>query len=107
VNEEYVDFSARNIWSALQHAMRSVLNPARHSNFLEQILSLSDDERLNLSKTHLVAPGSWLALRVSGRVVLPMVVNAGSFLQMKGFDWMEDNFTHLQFVQALPTIYSA
>jgi hypothetical protein len=107
VNEEYVEFSARNIWSALQHAMRSVLNHARHSNYLEQILSLSGDERLKVSKRHLDALGSWLALRVSGRVVLPMVVNAGSFLQMKGFDWMEDNLTHKQFLQALPSIYSA
>jgi len=107
VNEEYVEFSARNIWSALQHAMRSVLNHARHSSYLEQILSLSRDERLKVSKRHLDALGSWLALRVSGRVVLPMVVNAGSFLQMKGFDWMEDNLTHKQFLQALPSIYSA
>jgi hypothetical protein len=36
-----------------------------------------------------------------------MIVNAGSFLQMKGFDWMEDNLTHRQFLQALPSIYSA
>jgi hypothetical protein len=107
VNEEYVEFSARNIWSALQHAMRSVLNHARHSNYLEQILCLSEDQRSKVSRRHLDALGSWLALRVSGRVVLPMVVNAGSFLQMRGFDWMEDNLTHRQFLQALPTIYSA
>jgi hypothetical protein len=107
VNEEYVEFSARNIWSALQHALRSVLNHARHSNYLEQILCLSDDQRSKVSRRHLDALGSWLALRVSGRVVLPMIVNAGSFLQMRGFDWMEDNLTHRQFVQALPNIYSA
>ncbi|KAJ4989675.1 hypothetical protein SVAN01_04892 [Stagonosporopsis vannaccii] len=106
-NEEYVEFSARNIWSALQHAMRSVLNHARHSNYLESILNLSDDERLEVSKRHLDALGSWLAMRVCSRVILPMVVNAGSFLQMKGFDWMEDNLTHKQFLQALPSIYSA
>ncbi|OAG13564.1 hypothetical protein CC77DRAFT_1067776 [Alternaria alternata] len=107
VNEEYVEFSARNIWSALQHAMRSVSNHARHSNYLEQVLCLSREERSKVSKRHLDALGSWLALRVSGRVLLPMIVNAGSFLQMKGFDWMEDNLTHRQFLQALPSIYSA
>lgn len=107
VNEEYVEFSARNIWSALQHAMRSVSNHARHSNYLEHVLCPSREERSKVSKRHLDALGSWLALRVSGRVLLPMIVNAGSFLQMKGFDWMEDNLTHRQFLQALPSIYSA
>jgi hypothetical protein len=107
VNEEYVEFSARNIWSALQHAMRSVSNHARHSNYLEQVLCLSREERSKVSKRHLDALGSWLALRISGRVLLPMIVNGGSFLQMKGFDWMEDNLTHRQFLQALPSIYSA
>ena len=107
VNEEYVEFSARNIWSALQHAMRSVLNHSRHNKYIQQILGLSHEERSGVSKRHLDAIGSWLALRASGRVVLPMVVNAGSFLQMKGFDWMEDNLTHKQFLQALPSIYSA
>jgi hypothetical protein len=87
VNEEYVEFSARNIWSALQHAMRSILNHARHSRYLERILNLSDDEYQNVSRRHLDALGSWLALRVAGRVVLPMIVNAGSFLHMRGFDW--------------------
>lgn len=107
VNEEYVEFSARNIWSALQHAMRSILNHARHSRYLERILNLSNDEYENVSQRHLDALGSWLALRVAGRVVLPMVVNAGSFLQMRGFDWMTDNLSHKQFLQALPSIYSA
>lgn len=107
VNEEYVEFSARNIWSALQHAMRSILNHARHSRYLERILNLSQAECAKVSQRHLDALGSWLALRVSGRVVLPMVVNAGSYLQMKGFDWMEDNLTHKQFLQALPSIYAA
>jgi len=107
MNEEYVEFGARNMWSALQHAMRSVLNHARHNNYLQQILGLPNQEHSEVSKRHLDAIGSWLALRVSGRVVLPMAVNAGSFLQMKGFDWMEDNLTHKQFLQALPSIYSA
>jgi len=107
LNEQYVEFSVRNVWSALQHAMRSVLNHAHHNNYLEQILGLSSEERLEINKRHLHAIASWFALRVIGRVVLPMAVNAGSFLQMKGFDWMEDNLTHKQYLQALPSIYSA
>ncbi|KAI4665460.1 uncharacterized protein J4E78_002921 [Alternaria triticimaculans] len=107
VNEQYVEFSVRTAWSALQHAMRSVLNHAHHNNYLEHILSLSSEERLDISKRHLHAMGSWLALRVIGRVVLPMAVNAGSFLQMRGFDWMEDVLTHKEYLKALPSIYSA
>lgn len=106
-NEEYVEFSARNIWSALQHAMRLILNHARHSRYLEGLLNLLQAEKDSISQRHLDALNIWLALRVGGRVVLPMVVNAGSFLQMKGFDWMEDNLTHKQFMQALPSIYAA
>jgi hypothetical protein len=106
-NEEYVEFSARQVWSALQHAVRSVLNNGRFGNVLERILNLSPQERLSTSHGHVDALGAWLALRVNGRVLLPMVLNAGSFLQMKGFDWIDDDMPHQQFLQALPTIYAA
>jgi hypothetical protein len=106
-NEEYVEFEARHVWSALQHAVRSVLNHGRFSNILERILDLSPDERGSSSQRHIDALGAWLALRVNGRVLLPMVLNAGSFLQMKGFDWVDDDMPHQQFLQALPNIYAA
>lgn len=106
-NEEYVEFSARNVWSALQHALRSVLNHGRFGNVLERILNLSDEEHENTSQRHIHSLGAWLSLRVNGRVLLPMVINAGSFLQMKGFDWIDDDMPHRQFLQALPNIYSA
>ncbi|KAF3006764.1 hypothetical protein E8E13_010062 [Curvularia kusanoi] len=105
--EEYVEFSARNVWSALQHGVRSVLNHGRFGNVLEQILDLSDKEYQNTSQRHLDSLGAWLALRVNGRVLLPMCLNAGVFLQMRGFDWVEDDMPHKQFLQALPNIYSA
>lgn len=106
-NEEYVEFSARNVWSALQHAVRSILNHGRFGNVLERILDLSLEERVNTSQRHIDAMGAWLALRVNGRVILPMVSNAGSFLQMQGFDWIDDDMPHRQFLQALPNIYAA
>ncbi|KAF1929931.1 uncharacterized protein M421DRAFT_380930 [Didymella exigua CBS 183.55] len=106
-NEEYVEFSARNIWSALQHAVRSVLNHGRFSNTLERILDLSLEEHFATSQRHIDALGVWLALRVNGRVLLPMVLNAGSFLQMKGFDWIDDDMPHRLFLQALPHLYAA
>lgn len=106
-NEEYVEFSARNVWSALQHAVRSVLNHGRFGNVLERILDLSLEEQENTSQQHIDALGAWLALRVNGRVLLPMALNAGSFLQMRGFDWIDDDMPHRQFLQALPSIYAA
>lgn len=106
-NEEYVEFSARNVWSALQHAIRSVLNHAHFSKVLERILDLTVDEHEAVSQDHINAMGTWVALRVSGRVLLPMLVNAGSFLQMRGFDWINDELPHKQFLQALPNIYAA
>lgn len=106
-NEEYVEFSARNVWSALQHGVRSILNHGRFGNVLERILHLSLEERVNTSQEHIDALGAWLALRVNGRVILPMAMNAGSFLQMNGFDWIDDDIPHRQFLQALPNIYAA
>lgn len=106
-NEEYVEFSARNVWSALQHGIRSILNHGRFGNVLDRILDLSLEERVNTSQRHIDALGAWLALQVNGRVILPMALNAGSFLQMKGFDWIDDDLPHRQFMQALPNIYAA
>lgn len=105
--EEYVMFNARTVWCALQHAIRSILGHERHSRFLDRILELSGDDCEAVSRTHANAIGFWLALRISGRELLPMAVNAGSFLQMKGFDWVEDDITQTQFLKAFPSIYTA
>jgi hypothetical protein len=106
-NEEYVEFGTRNIWSALQHAVRSILNHGRFGKILERILDLSVEELGNISRRRVDALGAWLALRVNGLVLLPMIVSAGSFLQMRGFDWVDDVMPHDQFLQALPNIYAA
>lgn len=106
-NEDYVEFSARNVWSALQHGVRSVLNHGRFGNVLQRVLRLSLEEQVNTSPRHIEALSAWLALRVNGRVLLPMAINAGSFLQMKGFDWIDDDLPHQQFLQVLPNIYAA
>jgi hypothetical protein len=106
-NERYVECSPRIIWSALQHAVRSVLNHERYSRSLEGLLQLSDKEMNNMNQRHLSAFGSWLALRVSGRALLPMVLYLGSFLQMRGFDWIENSMSHREFLQAQPNLYAA
>ncbi|KAH7080966.1 hypothetical protein FB567DRAFT_562483 [Paraphoma chrysanthemicola] len=106
-NENYVEFNSRQVWSALQHAVRSVLNHAHFNNILARILDLTTDVRETLSNGHINAMGGWVALRVCGRTLLPMIVNAGSFLQMRGFDWINDELPHHQFLQALPNTYVA
>jgi hypothetical protein len=105
--EEYVMFDARTVWCALQHATRSILGHERHDRILDRILELSGDEFAATSRTHANAIGFWLALRISARELLPMVVNAGSFLRMTGFDWVEDDITQTQFLKAFPGIYTA
>lgn len=106
-NEEYVTISATRIWSALQHALRTVLCHEYHNSFLEKALHLQKTERASISQSHLDAISRLIALKVSGRVLLPMVVSAGSFLRIKGFDWITDDLTYREYLQALPTLYSA
>lgn len=106
-NEECIEFSDRNVWLGLQHGIRSVLNHGRFDSVLERILDLSDGEYQRTSQRHLDSLGAWLALRATGRALLPMIISAGSFLQMRGFDWVDDDMPHRQFLQAIPGIYSA
>lgn len=108
-NEQYVECNPRILWSALQHAVRSVLNHERYSRHLECILRLSDLETRDINQRHLNALGYCLALRVSGRTLLPMVAYVGSFLQMRGFDWIEDHtcMSQRQFSRTQPNLYAA
>jgi hypothetical protein len=106
-NEQYVDLTPRIAWSGLQHAVRSILCHEQYGRLLERVLDLSDTEHAAISQQHMGSIGSILALRVSGRVILPMALTAGSFLQIRGFDWVQDDMTHRQYMQALPSIYAA
>jgi hypothetical protein len=105
--EQYVELTPRIAWSGLQHAIRSVLCHEQHGRLLERILDLSDTEHEAISQQQMDSISSLLALRVSGRVLLPMALTAGSFLQIRGFDWVQDHMTHTQYMQALPSIYAA
>jgi hypothetical protein len=106
-NEQYVDLTPRIAWIGLQHAIRSVICHAQHSRILQRILDLSDSDHNALNQQHLNSISSLLALKVSGQVLLPMALTAGSFLRIRGFDWVQDYMTHKQYMQPLPIIYSA
>jgi hypothetical protein len=105
--EQYVDLTPKIAWYGLQHAVRSVLCHVQHGCLLEQILNLSNTEEASISQRHLDSIGLLMAIRVSGRILLPMIVTAGSFLQAPGFDWIHDHMTHKEHLQALPNIYTA
>ena len=105
--EEYVEFSARTVWCALQHALRSLFTHGSDSHSFTRILGLSATEAAATSPSQIRALSFWLTLRVSGREILPMGLNACSALQMRGFDWEEDDIPHEQFVKALPDVYGA
>jgi hypothetical protein len=105
--EEYVEFSARTVWCALQHALHSLFTHSTEHDMLTRTLALSDTEAAAINPSQTKALGLWLTLRVAGREILPMALNACSALQMRGFDWEEDDVPHAQFVKALPDVYSA
>lgn len=105
--EEYVEFSASSLWCGLQHAVRTVICHERHGRFLQRILALSKFEYRSADRSYIDAIGLWLALRVVGRVLLPMVLSAGSICQIGGFEWVNNDLTHRQYSQALPSIYEA
>lgn len=105
--EEYVELSSTTIWCGLQHAVRTVLSHTRHGRFLDRILELSDNEYKATDRKKMDVIGALLALRVCGKVLFPMAINAGSFAQMTGFDWAYDNLSHREYLKALPTLYKA
>jgi hypothetical protein len=112
--EEYVEFSARTVWCALQHALRSLFAHESDGGFFARILDglpAADQApaaaAITSSPSQVRALSLWLALRVGGREILPMALHACSALQMRGFDWEEDDIPHAQFVKALPEVYGA
>jgi hypothetical protein len=105
--EKIVAFGAKSIWHGLQHAVRAFLVHERDNQVLQRLLNLTESVKKAISASHATSIAHWLALRASQRELLPMIVEAGRFLRMDGFDWVEDGITPSQFVRALPVIYAA
>ncbi len=106
-DEQLVVFGSETIWTALQTAVRSFLVQERNYSVLYYLLGISPDSKDNLSASHVTAFSQWFALRASERELVPMVLDAGRFCQIRGFDWVEDDITPSQFIRALPVIYVA
>jgi hypothetical protein len=106
-SEKIIAFGAKSIWDGIQHAVTSFLVHERDNRVLQQLLNLDSDTEKEISKSHATSIAHWLALRASERELLPMVIEAGRFLHIDGFDWVDDQITPVQFVRALPVIYAA
>lgn len=105
-SEKFVAFGPKTIWSAVQHAVRSFLVHERSNGVLQKLLDLQGNRANLISNSHATAFAHWFALRGSERELLPMVLDAGRFCQIQGFDWVEDDITPSQFIKALPVIYA-
>ncbi|KAK4158896.1 hypothetical protein QBC43DRAFT_363022 [Cladorrhinum sp. PSN259] len=116
--ELVVACGARTLWDGLQHAVRSFLSHQQDSQILLDLLELESaggdakggchaDDHLGIEMRSLgTAMSHWLALRASQRELLPMIVEAGRFLKMESFDWIEDNITPREYVRGIPAIYN-
>lgn len=104
--EKFVAFGPNTVWNALQHAVRSFLVHEQNNQILHRLLNLSEGIKDTVKASHTTAIAHWLALRGSQRELLPMVLDAGRFLHLGRFDWVEDDITPSQFVKALPVIYA-
>ena len=131
-SEPIVACGARTLWDGLQHAVRSFLSHQQDGQMLRILLELGDqgggggggggeirdpgggkDGGWNLHgevsvemQSLVTAMSHWLALRASQRELLPMIVEAGRFLKMESFDWVQDGITPREYVRAIPDIYS-
>jgi hypothetical protein len=112
-SEHVVAFGARSIWDGLQHAVRSFLFHEASTQVLRRLLDLDNShnggkgEGSAIAESQITALSHWLALRASQQELLPMVIEAGRFLKMEGYDWVQDGITPREYVRALPAIYAA
>jgi hypothetical protein len=105
--EQYIELNSQTMWCGLQHAVRTLLCHMRRSRFLDRILTLSNCEYKVTCQKRIDAIGILLTFRVCGRELLPMTISAGSLCQMSGFDWLHDDLSHREYLQAVPTMYAA
>ena len=84
-------FSASTIWYGVQQAVRAFLaeehsRAIAHNLLFQKATGGVKGKSNDAYWSHASAIGYWLALRASGRHMLPLVLQAGQFLQVAGFD---------------------
>jgi len=106
VSEDFVAFGPKVVWHALQHTVRLFLVLERDNQFLQKLLNPGDEIKKSINPSQAASISHWLALLASERTLVKMVVDAGSFMHLGGFDWVEDDITPSHFVKALPIMYN-
>ncbi|KAM7210787.1 hypothetical protein V8F06_013834 [Rhypophila decipiens] len=106
-SEPFVAFGPKTIWTALQSSVRSFLVHEQNEQLFQSLMGLSGEQKKNISNTRATSIAHWIALKASGRKLLSMVLDAGRWCNIKGFDWVEDDLTPNKFVKILPDIYHA
>lgn len=104
-----VAFGASTIWHGLQHSVRAFLIQEHESHILQHLLELDPEKQELQIKSQVNSIPHWLALRASERDLLPLVIQAGQFLKIDGFDSFPgaDGVGQRMFARTLPFIYTS
>ena len=89
--DNMIAFAPRTIWHGLQHALRAFLALTQEARVLQKLISLgvnTMNEMINGS--HALSIARWMALRATGRHLLPMLMMAAALLHVEGYDWTGD-----------------
>lgn len=109
-SDNLVALGARSIWHGLQQAVRGFLVEEHGRAVIRGLLQTDANDRSMDAKwqTQVSAIGHWLALRASGRELLPVIVKACQFLQVDGFDPIPgmEGLGVRDLNRSLPTIYT-
>jgi len=113
-SEILVALGANSIWHGLQQAVRGFLVEEHGRAVVRSLLQTNvnshsvDAKSQSQSQSQASAIGHWLALRASGRELLPLIVQACQCLQVEGFDLIPgvEGFGVRELNRSLPVIYT-
>jgi hypothetical protein len=107
--EMIVAFGASTIWHGLQHAVRAFLIQEHDSKLLQHLLDLDQEHEALQVKSQINSIAHWLALRASERDLLPLIIQAGMFLRIDGFDSFPstEDIGQRMFARTLPFLYTS
>lgn len=106
--EMIVAFGANSIWHGVQLAVRAFLIQEHDSKILQHLLNLDQEYQELQVKSQINSIAHWLALRASARDLLPLIIQAGGFLRIDGFDPFPgtEDIGQRTFARTLPFIYT-
>lgn len=98
----------QTICHGLQHATRSLLVHEYQNDMFLDLLGMGRDSGEPEELSRIEAIAHWLAISVCNRHLLPMQREAGAFLRINGYDFLERPIVPpAQFARTLPLLYDA